>query len=354
MRKMMIKKMFGLILLVIILACTQKHQNNQQAKNPLPIDSVHVQLKIFTHYVTGIGQLQAIEQTELIAQFAGQFRLANQGKQCFQKGEIIFRLTGSSIDYQKRLYQQEARSARTEKEFYQNKMKRKQELFKNHFVSPEQWNELEKNYQLSLLRKEKADSSLAFFRAMTNFRAPFAGTLSEIQVPQNSYLKTGATIGQFLNPNKIKLVLPWYDKNYLPEPGTTFKLVLDDSVRRTGNVIFVDHTVDAQSGGQEIWLQLSRLPENYLPGQWVACSIELANEQKIAIPQSALLAENHRYWVIITDSGKCRVHQVSVGNKGDGWVEIQSGLKPGEWVISQGAYELYYENAEIKYKIKKD
>lgn len=345
------KKLVLLLGLLSAFGCGTNQKARELPKNPLPIDSVQVQLKSFSRMISGVGQLQAMQQTPLLAQFNGYVELVRPEKLFYRQGETIFRLVGPTIEYQRDLYQENLRAAKAETDFYQNRLKRKKEMFEKGFVSPEQWDELEKNYKVAAANQQKADSTLAFFLAMTNFAAPFDGYLTDLQIPENTYLRSGSSIATFWDASKLKLILQWYDHEFTPEPGSQIDLVLNDSTKLVGKVIFVDTTIDPQSGSREIWVEISSLPGGYLPGMWVSYAVLTSAREAPAIPESALLFEDQRYWVMVTQNGKYRAQAVTIGPGSQGWVAIQSGLKPGEWVITTGAYELYYASSRIKYHV---
>jgi multidrug efflux pump subunit AcrA (membrane-fusion protein) len=59
----------------------------------------------------------------------------------------------------------------------------------------------------------------------------------------------------------------------------------------------------------------------------------------LAIPVDALVPEGEGYHVFVVDSGSvAHVRDVKVGARTEQFVEIRDGLKPGERVVTHGAF----------------
>ncbi|MEJ2637807.1 MAG: efflux RND transporter periplasmic adaptor subunit [Calditrichia bacterium] len=342
----------SLIFLLILsgFACSSKKGQEKQAGNPLPIDSAQVQTREFSEEYSGLGQLQPVQETGLIALFEGNFELMHPSRKFYKAGELIYRLTGDAVDYQKTIYEEAVNTAKTEREYAESILNRKKELYSKHFVSPEQWAELEKNVRVAQIREQKADSAISYFLNQTNFRAPFPGYLTDVQLQQGAYLEANRFIGRFQNPDRIKIVGLLYESGSFLQSGRNLSLFLNDTARISAAVLYLESAIDPQTGGREVWFELPRLPANFLPGQWIRYRASDPSRTSPAIPSDALLMENHQYWVMVLTDHSPAARQIEIGVRQQGQVEVKSGLQSGEWVVTRGAYELFYTMSKIKYQ----
>ncbi len=70
----------------------------------------------------------------------------------------------------------------------------------------------------------------------------------------------------------------------------------------------------------------------------------------VAAPQAAIARDDADHaFVFIRDGNKWRKQQVVTGIRDQQWVEIRSGLQPGEQVASEDAYELLYHDFSSTY-----
>jgi membrane fusion protein (multidrug efflux system) len=293
--------------------------------------------------------LQAVQQTDLRALNNGNFELLHPSNNYYRTGEPIFRLTGQSVKYQQSLLKNAAKAADMEKTYSESLLNRRKELFNKKFVSPEQWSDLEKNASIARINQQKADSTLGYFLDQIFFKAPFSGRVADVQYQQGAYLQSNCFIGRFYNPDRIKLITDYYDDGNIFQSNMILSILLNDSAQVSAKVLFEEAAVDPQTGGREIWLELSSLPPSFLPGQWIHYKAYGPSRNALAAPAAAILLHNNKYWVMTIRNQKTAPQRVTIGMTQNGWVEIKSGLKEGEWIITQGVYELFYESLKIKY-----
>ena len=77
-----------------------------------------------------------------------------------------------------------------------------------------------------------------------------------------------------------------------------------------------------------------------------------AHENALAVPQAAVVRdEEERAYVFLQNRSGYRRQPVKTGIVASGWIEITSGLKAGDEVVVQGAYELLYQDFNKIYKV---
>lgn len=341
-----------LLLLLLFIGCSRYTSQTDADLNPLPRDSARVALRTFTSRATGIGQLLPVQSTRLTARFAGDFQLRHPDQVRYEQGELIYRLSGPEVEYQRSVYMKDLESAQADSEYYHQLRERQQQLYQKNLISPQQWQQLERSYRQTLATIHQADHSLRYFEAMTNFRAPFTGILSDVRVPESGHLDAGTTIASFLNPDRMKLVIPWYDDQALPAIGDTLSLLLGDSTRVSARVTFTDIAAEPTSGSREVWVRVPHLPPGFPPETWVHYSLDLRSFRAPAVPTNAVVRDNGQAWVLAAQHGKYQVRPVTTGSTAAGWTAIRQGLQPGDTVLTNGAYEVYHQLSTLKFKVQ--
>jgi HlyD family secretion protein len=120
-----------------------------------------------------------------------------------------------------------------------------------------------------------------------------------------------------------------------------------------GTVTLVSPALDPNSTTVEIWVQAANPTQQLRPGMAVQLAITVQTvRDAVVIPASALLnANGDSAQVMVVDSESlAQTRDVKTGVRGPQEVQIVSGLKPGEVVISEGAFGL---QDKTKVKVEK-
>ncbi len=115
-------------------------------------------------------------------------------------------------------------------------------------------------------------------------------------------------------------------------PGEIFK----------GSVLYTGDMVDPKSRMVRL-LATAQNPENKLkPGMFVTIEVHSEDIRQVPkVPVSALLTDNDAFYVFVqTDPEHFERRQVVVGRRKGNEAAIDRGLKPGERIVIQGAFEL--------------
>jgi multidrug efflux pump subunit AcrA (membrane-fusion protein) len=110
-----------------------------------------------------------------------------------------------------------------------------------------------------------------------------------------------------------------------------------------GTVTLVSPALDPNSTTVEIWVQAANPTQQLRPGMSVQLSITAQTvRDAVVIPASALLnASGDSAQVMVVDSGDlAQTRDVKTGVRGPQGVQVVSGLKEGEVVVSEGAFGL--------------
>lgn len=113
-------------------------------------------------------------------------------------------------------------------------------------------------------------------------------------------------------------------------------------LKTSGQIDFVDNTVDPDTGTIAVWTLFDNPDGTLLPGQYVTVLVARSQpEVMTVVPQSAVLEDHDgRYVLVVTDQNQVAVRRVKTGPVvGINWA-ITSGLSVNENVIMEGVQKV--------------
>jgi len=184
-------------------------------------------------------------------------------------------------------------------------------------------------------------------------RAPFSGMLGIRQVNLGQYLSAGDPVVplQSLNPIYVNFGVPQQDAGQV-QVGRNLRITTDQltGAEFTGRVTAINSLVDSATRNIQVQATLANPQGKLRPGMFVQVELGTgANRSVIALPASAISYAPYGDSVFIVSDLKdpkgqsyrgVRQQFVKVeGSRGD-QVAIISGIKPGDEVVTSGAFKL--------------
>lgn len=183
----------------------------------------------------------------------------------------------------------------------------------------------------------------------TEITAPISGKIS----------KTNVTIGNVVGPDSGALtLLVSEDPMYVTFPVSQVDLLkvekrehlLDirnvkvkirfadgSTYKHEGTVNFVDVSVDRYTDTVLVRATMPNPDGLLIDGQLVSVTLESGKpEEKVVVPQSALIADQEGIYVFVVEDGKAVVRRITVGAEEGPNIVVEKGLQGGEQVIVAG------------------
>jgi membrane fusion protein, multidrug efflux system len=140
-------------------------------------------------------------------------------------------------------------------------------------------------------------------------------------VSQREFLQAQEA-GQSVDVTGIKAQLRFADGKAYAEPG---------------RINFIDVTVDRATDTVLVRATFPNPKFVLIDGQLVRVDLESGTpEEKVVIPQAALIADQEGVYVFIVDNGKAVIRRVKPGGESGTGVVIDQGLSGGEQVVVEG------------------
>lgn len=184
-------------------------------------------------------------------------------------------------------------------------------------------------------------------------RAPFSGVLGLRQVNLGQYLNGGDPIVslQSLNPIYVSFTVPQQDAAHV-QPGRQVRVTVDElaGAAFTGRVSATDAVVDPATRHIRIQARFANRGGKLRPGMFVETEVVLgAGRRVVALPASAINHAPYGDSVFVVgdmtdEQGRTyrgvRQQVVTLGPSRGDLVAVQSGVRPGDEVVTSGVFKL--------------
>ena len=164
-----------------------------------------------------------------------------------------------------------------------------------------------------------------------NVVGPDSGPLTLIVSQDPMYVSFPVSQREFLNlqvkgkeidPKQVKIRIRFADGTIYNQQGTVN--FIDVSVDRATDTVLVRGTIPNPNGV-------------LIDNQLVNVSVEAERpEEKVLVPQAALIADQEGVYVFVVEDGKAAVRRIKPGGESGPNVVVNEGLKGGEQVIVEG------------------
>lgn len=176
--------------------------------------------------------------------------------------------------------------------------------------------------------------------SQSEVRAPLSGVVTKrlLNTGENADATTPVVEISATGALDVMVQLPSFDAARI-SPGQTARVLLDGGRTLPARVESVG-TVDTTSGLQSVRLSVAG-GTGAINGASAKVQIVVARRPAaVIIPASALLSRDGKPAVLVAQGDTAHQIEVTTGSHTGALLEVRSGLKPGDKVITEGGYEL--------------
>lgn len=180
-------------------------------------------------------------------------------------------------------------------------------------------------------------------------RAPIAGLLSSISAGPGEVVTAGQAVFQVLNPAPVWIEAP-VPESSVGRLGASRDALIEGPAQAgpfqpiqegvQGRFVSLGLEVDPATRTVPLIYEVANADHRLRPGQWVNLHVETSrSEEALAIPDHAIVEEGGRPIAFVQISGETfEKRDLTLGLRDGNWVQVLSGLSPGERVVTRGAY----------------
>jgi len=329
-------------------------QVNSEELGLIPVEVTPAQRGNLENIIRSTGTLLANKEVLISAEVSAIIKkiLVDTGD-AVKIGQVIALLDEREI----KLNHEQAKALLAQAEAsYQNaelELNRKRQLLEEEAIPQGMFDAIESQYQLAKAGVESARAQVNLTKKRLEdctIRSPINGFVKVKLAAEGEYyhtMKSGA-IFILIQSNPIKLlftIAEQYSKEVRPGLITKIRVATFPDKKFLGKVSRISPSTDPVSHT----LSLESLFDNsqYLlkPGFFAEVELVLSTKQEaLIIPASAVIREESKNYLYINDKGVAKKVEVHLGYSGIDRVEITSGIKEGDLVITSGQETLVEGN----------
>ncbi|ABX62156.1 efflux transporter [Brucella pinnipedialis M163/99/10] len=317
------------------------------------VSTVTVEPGVWQPGVEAIGTASALNGVDLTVQLDGVVQKINfKANQDVKQGDILLQMEDS-------IQRADLAAAEAEAVLAQQNLKRADTLRTRGVgaVSNVDTTASAANAAVALVEKMRATL------AQKSVKAPFSGVIGIPKVDIGQYLTPGTVIATLQNTDIMRIDFT------VPEQllatiklGQTVKVGSNaDTLDFTGKIVGIDPKIDPTTRLVSVRAEVDNPDHKLTPGQFVQVRVELPEESNvIALPQTSIVSSLYGDYVYVVrpeqkqesakaseaakvQEGQKQVAQqvfIKLGRRSAGNVEVTSGLKPGDIIITAGQNRL--------------
>jgi membrane fusion protein, multidrug efflux system len=312
---------------------------------PVSVNFETVQSSDVARSLTTIGSVAAIHQVTISPEISGQVRrIAFIPGSPVKKGDVIVELNDATE-------QADLANARAQQKLTGLTLARFKDLAAKGAASQAQLDQAQSQFDAATAQIARTEALIA----KKLIRAPFNGTLGIRQTEVGHYLEAGRAIVVITDMEKlfVEFGLPEQVRPKL-SLGQAVNLTVDAYPGKTFTAIIA--VIDPQVNTATRTIRLQAVADNsealMMPGMFANIAVQLPSDtSRLTIPETALdysLYGNSVY--VIQDGGKDAKGQpvltakrttVQTGTTNNGRIVIESGLNPGDRIVTTGLGKLF-------------
>lgn len=319
----------------------EEHQHGGRAAKPLAVELVEVRVQPTPVFLRGVGQVHSEHSVQIRPQVGGQLREVyfTEGAEV-KKGRRLFLI--DPVPYQTTL-----EAARAELAYAKEQAKRLAPLAGKEYVTTQEYDNARIAVDKAGAALKQAEINLAY----TDVTAPIAGRTGSLGAKVGDLVAPGDAVA-LVSINQLRPILVYYNipqqdlavlRRYQAEGGIRVFITHEDGsgALGEGDLVFVDNSVNADTGTVLLKARLANDDETLWPGQYVGVRTRLTvQSDAVVIPQSAVQTGQNGNFVYAVENGEAVIKGVQVDRQVDDMAVIASGLKVGETVVRRAPRNL--------------
>lgn len=255
------------------------------------------------------------------------------------KGQVLMRISGENLNVGS--IESEIRKAKAEFEQAKSEYGRKKELHELEIVPGAEFEEVEKRFEVAQanyqqLLKNYGANGVAI-------RAPFNGYVKQISVGNGAFANAGQpllTIGSDLT-SMIQATAAPDERDLIAQTKKVWIVGDGGPLPVKGRVVSIGRNVTQDNPMLPVFIEV-QTPVAAVEGSLAEIHLGFSSGQTgLVVPKSALLEDFGTYRVVVQTGGEAfEMRPVKVGAFNGNQVAITEGLRVGEWVVAEGAYQV--------------
>ncbi|HMD03893.1 MAG TPA: efflux RND transporter periplasmic adaptor subunit [Candidatus Binatus sp.] len=344
------------LVIIALAGCSHGPADTFGERDAVPILAAKVVQKTVSDSIRAIGRVEAFSTVDVKSQINGQVMQVHfrQGEDVKQ-GDLLFTIDPRPFDAA--LRQAEANLAKDRAQYREAAAdeRRYAVLLKQNVGSRQQYDQVEATAAALSASMEADEAAVQTARLNLEYceiRAPIDGRTGDLLVHAGNLVKpdadTAMVVINQVHPVYVDFAIPEQKLPAVREYMAEHKLAVQVSLPEqqgpleSGELSFVDNTVDSKTGTINLKGEFTNADARLWPGEFVNATLVLRDHPgAILVPSQAVQTGQQGSFVFVVQPDmKATLRPIVIGETIDNETVVNSGLKPGETVVTDGQLRL--------------
>jgi len=320
----------------------------RQQRPALRVRVAPVAVQDVVYQIKSLGQIEARDMVQVTAEVDGvasdvRFREGDH----VGPGTVLLRIDPDRYRLEAERAQAVQDQSRAEQDRAGADLRRREALAQNDLLSVEELNRSRSDSARLIASVEVANAALGIARQnlqRAEVRPQAPGVIDTRTVDTGQFVRAGTVLATIVDSSRLRLRFKLSEGESLRATvggRVTFRVAPLGPRDFTARIYHVGRIADATTRQVEVLAWVDNMGE-LKPGFFA--EVTLAGEERknaLVVPEGAIQASEQGFVTYVVEDGKAKLRPIQQGLRtGTGIVEILSGLKPGETVVTEGSDRL--------------
>jgi membrane fusion protein, multidrug efflux system len=348
----------GQVVCAMLVICTLHSPVRAQSKElpAVPVGVIAAERKAVEKTLDLVGRINAIDRVEVRARVTGYLDavLFKEGE-TVKDGAPLYRIEKSLFQAAVEQAEGSLERSKASKIFSALQLRRAEELLEKNAGTPVARDQAVATYTQAKGSVMIDEANLATAKTnlgYTDIVAPVAGKVGKTNITKGNVVgPDNGVLTIIVSQDPMYVTFPVSQREFLRARDSGRQFDINGMVRlrfadgsiypQTGRINFIDVTVDRSTDTVLVRAAFPNPGGALVDGQLVNVNVETGSpEEKVVIPQAALIIDQEGIYVFVVKDGKATVNRVKTGGKSGTGAVIEQGLSGGEQVIVDGLQSL--------------
>lgn len=325
--------------------------SGQQQPTAIPVGTLAAELRPITQTTDYVGRVEAPEKVEIRARITGFLQeVAFKEGDIVKAGDVLYRIEPETFQAAVQQSQGALLQAQGELANAAAQLARTEELVKTDTQSRallDQRTAAQKTAQGAAIIADANLKTANVNLGYTVITAPITGEIGRSKLTKGNVVSPDSgPLTEIVSRDPMYVTFPVSQRVFLDverqqghEKAFSVRIRFSDGsvYDQTGTINFVDVQVNQATDTIQVRATFANPQGRLIDGQLVRVLVDSAKpEDKLLVPQSALIADQQGIYVFVVEDGKAVIRRVKPGGATGAYTIVDEGLKAGDQVIVQG------------------